>query len=144
MAKKRGNVPGRRRGRGREPRRGSRARVVDAGLFYALRACVEQVLLLCEEPHRLEDLQQQALRAKLRVWLAEAKNWRSTDEGSGDVRVREPEPGGRQLQRPLAPREGEGAVGGEAARHTIVVRKAGRPPTWEAPTPSRLSKVEVD
>lgn len=136
MAKPRGNFKGRKR-EGSRPRTRPAARVVDPGLFYALRATVREVLALCEEPHKLEDLTHVQTRAKLRVWLEESDAWHR------EVPVREREPARRELPGQVAPREGNSGSRGEAVGHVYhSPRKKGDLPSWPSAT-QELPAVEA-
>lgn len=115
--KKRGTLRGGRGGKPRRIRRG--ARVVDPGLFYALRACAKVALAVAEgrEPDP-------ALKPKLHLWTEQADAWWQTQ-----VRVRESEPEGRKLPSEVAPGESNSSAG----RHIVrTVRKPGAIP--EVPT----------
>lgn len=96
-------------GRGGKDRRSRSARVVDPGLFYALRAVVKVVLWLAEgSPGKSEPTGE---LLKLRTWHEEARHWR---EGFGD-----PVPGAHGSPdgaSPVAQRE----------THCNVVRHRGR------------------
>lgn len=127
--KARGRLRGGRGGkeRGRSPRS---ARVVDPGLFYALRANVRATLMvLGGEP--LDE----GLISRLKQWLEDADAW------SSQVSVREQEPGRRELQRGLAPGEGDSPPGGKVTRHVRALRKPGQAPTPSVPEELRSVAV---
>lgn len=136
MPKKRGSFNGRQRGRGRRERRSRRpTRVVDPGLFYALRALVKLVLHLFAV-RKLTPESEKALLTKLDTWYTEARDWRQTG-----VLVH-PEGG---PHRDVGPSEGQGqSVGKRSSRQE---RKPGRGlPSWpaEATLPSTVALVDEE
>lgn len=120
MAKSRGRLRGGRGGKPPRRRRGG-ARVVDPGLFYALRACVRAVLAL----YGAKPLDE-GLRVKLETWLEEADAWQAA------LPLREHEPERRQLCSQVASSESDRGTDRRLARHSVTVRKRSSPPSWPA------------
>lgn len=128
MGRKRGNFNGRKRGRGRRETRRP-ARVVNPGLFYALRAVVKLMLHMLAV-RKLTPEGEKALADKLELWLDEANAWGQ----AGVLRTR----GEARTRLPVHP----GETSSHPVRHgrTQLIRKPGRLPAW--PSETTFSSVE--